>query len=312
MDAAYVKRLRSGLCEAAEDAAADLREATLSLVEEAIEPLGYNRRKGNFSGVDPVLKAAIFRTGKKKTYLLNYACHAVVFGPKKHVSADWPGAVIRGIEKAGHRAVLLQGFCGDIDPVLQMNRWGEGTEDDLLTLADLVWRRLVKAENYAVPQTEVRLAAAERRVDIPLSIHGKRMIEREAAAFGKTYSKFPGAARFAQAWKALALENAPARRKSPYVPNVPLQALAIGGLRLIGLPAEVFCEYGLKLRKTFPSLMPLGFANGNIGYVPAGRDFRDETDYACYCAPMFYQLFPFTSDVERILLGESRALLRSL
>ena len=56
------------------------------------------------------------------------------------------GAVVREIERSGDRAVFFQGFCGDIDPVLQLNRWGEGTADDLGDIADLVRRRLIKAE----------------------------------------------------------------------------------------------------------------------------------------------------------------------
>jgi hypothetical protein len=312
VDAVYMKRLRALIVEAAAVAAGALRPAESSFALEAIEPLGYNRRKKDFCGIDPVLKAAIFRTREEKIFLLNYACHAVVFGRKTHVSADWPGAVVREIEKAGNQAVFFQGFCGDIDPVLQMNRWGEGTTEDLHDIADLVRRRLMKAERYAVSQTDVRLAAAEHRIELPLNIPDKRMIERQAADFQNQYGQFPGAGRFSEEWKARALSGAPARRRSPRLLNVPVQALVIGGLKMIALPGEFFCEIGLKLQKTDAPLMPVGYANGNIGYVPADRDYRDAADYACYCAPMFYQLFPFRPCVERTFLRESRKLLRSI
>lgn len=312
VDAVYMKRLRALIVEAAAVAADALRPAESSFALEAIEPLGYNRRKKDFCGIDPVLKAAIFRTREEKIFLLNYACHAVVFGRKTHVSADWPGAVVREIEKAGNQAVFFQGFCGDIDPVLQMNRWGEGTTEDLHDIADLVRRRLMKAERYAVSQTDVRLAAAEHRIELPLNIPDKRMIERQAADFQNKYGQFPGAGRFSEEWKARALSGAPARRRSPRLRNVPVQALAIGGLKMIALPGEFFCEIGLKLQKTDAPLLPVGYANGNIGYVPTDRDYRDAADYACYCAPMFYQLFPFRPGVERTFLRESRKLLRSI
>ena len=312
VDAAYMKRLRALIVEAAAEAAASPRPAEFSYALEGIEPLGFNRRKKNFCGVDPVLKTFIFRTAEEKIYLLSYACHAVVFGRKAHVSADWPGAVVREIERAGDKAVFLQGFCGDIDPVLQMNRWGEGTTADLLDIADLVRRRLAKAERYAVHQPGARLAAAEYRIEIPLAVYDKRTIERQASDFQKKYGSFPGAGRFADGWKKRALAAAPARRKSPSVRNVPVQALAVGGLKIIALPGEFFCEIGLKLQKTDAPLMPVGYANGNIGYIPADRDFRDAADYACYCAPMFYQLFPFKPGVERTFLKASRKALRSI
>ena len=312
VDIATMKRLRARIVEAAAAAAGALRPAESSFALEAVEPLGYNRRRKDFCGVDPVLKAAIFRTREEKIYLLNYACHAVVFGRKTHVSADWPGAVVREVEKSGDKAVFFQGFCGNIDPVLQMNRWGEGTTEDLHDIADFVRRRLQKAERYAISQTDVRLAAAEQRIELPLNIPDKRTIGRQAADFQKKYGQFPGAGRFAEEWKARALAGAPARRRSPRLLNVPVQALAIGGLKIIALPGELFCEIGLKLQKTDAPLLPIGYANGNIGYIPADRDFRDTADYACYCAPMFYELFPFRPGVERTFLRESRKLLRSI
>jgi len=312
VDAGYMKRLRTLIIEAAGEAAAAPAAAEFSYAFEAIEPLGFNRRKMNFCGVDPVLKAAIFRTAERKIYLLNYACHAVVFGRRPHVSADWPGAVVRAVEASGDRALFFQGFCGDIDPVLQMNRWGEGTADDLRDIADLVLRRLRKAERYAVAVKEPRLAAVERRITVPLAVWDKRTIERRAATFAETYKQFPGADRFAVDWKERALDAAPTMRKSPVIPNVPVQALAVGGFKIAALPGEFFCEIGLKLGRTEGPLMPVGYANGDIGYVPLDRDFRDAADYACYCAPMFYQLFPFEPGVERTFLRETRKALLAL
>ena len=312
IDLAYMNRLSALILEAAAEAVSSPRPAEFSYALEAIEPLGYNRRRKDFSGVDPVLKAAIFRTRDRKVYLLSYACHAVVFGRKSHVSADWPGAVVREIEKSGDQALFFQGFCGDIDPVIQMNRWGEGTAGDLLDIADFVKRRLARAERFAVPQPDPGLAACEHRITVPLAVHDKRTIERQAASFEKTYSQFPGAARFAADWRERALAAAPVMRKAPAIGSVPVQALAVGGLKLVALPGEYFSEIGLKLRKTDDPLMPVGYANGNIGYVPADRDFRDAADYACYCAPMFYELFPFRAGVERLFLKAARKALRSI
>ncbi len=226
IDEAYTKRLRALVLEAAGEAVASPRPAELSYALEAIEPLGYNRRKKDFSGVDPVLKAVLLRRADHAIYLLSYACHAVVFGRKSHVSADWPGAVVREIERTGDRAVFFQGYCGDIDPVLQMNRWGEGTADDLVDIADLVRRRLARAARFAVPQPGPRLAAFEHRIDVPLtSTTGGRSSARPRRSRRK-YAQFPGAARFAADWRERALAAAPAQAPSPRRSRtVPVQAL---------------------------------------------------------------------------------------
>jgi hypothetical protein len=101
-------------------------------------------------------------------------------------------------------------------------------------------------------------------------------------------------------------------RRTPFLSNVPVQALAVGGLKIAALPGEFFCEIGLKLGRTEGPLVPVGYANGDIGYIPLDKDFRDAADYACYCAPMFYQLFPFEPGVERTFLKEARRALHEL
>jgi hypothetical protein len=309
MDVAYMKTMRASVVSAAEEAAAALRTASMSLAFEAIEPIGFDRRSKNFCGIDPILKTAVFQTAKQKIYLFNYACHGVVLGPEKRVSADWPGAVIRAVEQQGHRAIFLQGFCGDIDSVTQMNRWGKGTEDDLAFYGDMVARRLAKAERFVEKQDSAVLKATETRVSLPLRVYTKREIVRAAASFTKLYAQFPAGRRFAEEWKATALARLEEFRKAPVMTGVPVQAMAIGGLEIVGLPGEIFTSFGLALRKRHPRLMPVGYANGSVGYIPTRRAYKDPSDYAAWCAPMFYAVFPFTPDVGARLMGASRRLL---
>ena len=126
------------------------------------------------------------------------------------------------------------------------------------------------------------------------------------------YENRPGAERFAEEWKENALERYAALGKAPFLDNVPIQALAVGPLRLLALPGEVFCGIGIKLARKLAPFVPVGYANGCVGYIPTRTAFRDRSDYACYCAPMIYQGFPFTPEVEGILLLESHKIGMSL
>jgi neutral ceramidase len=278
IDSAYMKNVRNSIRSAAADAAHDLHESEFSFASEAIEPIGFNRRRKNFCGIDPVLKAGIFRTEREKIYLLSYACHPAVLGPGKNVSADWPGAWVRAVEKSGSRAVFFQGFCGDIDPLTSLNRWGRGTADDLFFYGDLLYRRLEKAEKFAVRQPERHLAAIEKRVALPLRVYGKREIGREADMFRKKFGQFPGGQRFAEEWRRQALQSFRAFKKSPWLRNIPILALAIGKMKVLGLPGEVFCEIGIKLQKIYQPLLPLGYTNGRIGYIPTSEAYRNTSD----------------------------------
>jgi hypothetical protein len=49
-----------------------------------------------------------------------------------------------------------------------------------------------------------------------------------------------------------------------------------------------------------------------VGYVPTSQAYDDPSDYAAWCAPMIYGIFPFRPDAGAILLKRVRALLRGL
>ena len=309
LDPIYVERLPALILDAAGSALGDVRETEFAFASEILEPIGYNRRTGGFSPLDAALAVGCLRRRTESIYILSYACHAVVLGRSPRVSADWPGAAVRAVEARGHRAVFFQGFCGDIDPVTSRNRWGEGDADDLKLYGAIIADRTVKSAVRSSAAADVRLRAAEKRIKIPLAVPPRDRIPSEAQAFLAANSGFPRAERFAAAWEKEALARHAEFLARPYLDNVPVQALAVGGLRVLALPAEVFTAYGLKLRENWPSLFPVGYANGNTGYWPPREAFRDPDDYGCYAAPKFYALFPFTEDLEGIVLDASRGVI---
>ena len=311
-DPAYRASLDGMILEAAGRAEADARECEFSHANEAVEPIGYNRRNGDFSGIDPWLKMGIFTGGGGRIFLLNYACHPVTIGPTREISADWPGALIRRIEEKGDRAIFFQGFCGDIDPVTYLNRRGGGTAADLDFYGRLLSERIAKAERFAVVHPSPELVSVESRIRLPLAVCPEDGIEADARFFLEKNNAFPGADRFTDEWKKIARARNREFRKKPYIDNVAVQAAAIGGVPMLMLPGEVFCSYGTDLRKEWPNLLSFGYANGNAGYFPTRSAYDNPDDYACYCAPKFYSIFPFEKEIQSLLLGESRKLLKKV
>lgn len=323
IDPGYMKTLPDAACAAAEAAAADMREASPSLACEALEPIGFNRRARNFDGIDPVLKAARFARPGGPVLLLNYACHAVTWGRLPAVSADWPGAAVRSVESRGGKALVLQGFCGDIDPVSNLNRWGAGEAEDLALYGEIVAGRAFKAfaRKAAPPKGDplstedpgpFKLVAVEKRIRVPVVAPEKDEIARMAHTFLELNEGFPRAERFAREWEDRALSRRAGIAAHPWVDHVPVQALAIGDLKVIALPGEVFSSYSLKLGKEFPGLLTVGYANGNIGYLPPREAFDNPGDYAAAFAPMFYTVFPFSQDIEDLVLEAAREVLTAL
>lgn len=101
LDPAYAATIPGLLIQAAVQALEDL-----SPVEEMkigawpIEPIGYNRTE--FEDLDTLARGlTILRPDKKPLALVSYACHPVTYGRSTRVSADYPGAVVRGLERMG-------------------------------------------------------------------------------------------------------------------------------------------------------------------------------------------------------------------
>jgi hypothetical protein len=311
-DPAYVRGLVPKIVAAAERAAADAREARLTYAQETLEPIGYNRRRKSFEEIDPVLRIVHLRRRSDRLLLLGYACHAVVLGRGRAVSADWPGAAVRAVEEGGDRALVLQGFCGDIDPVTNLNRWGAGTPEDLDVLGKLIAARARKSEAYAAAPVDGRIAAREKRIRLPLVVPPAAAIDREAAVFLEKNGSFPQADRFARAWARAAAEARNRLAAAPFIEGVPLQAVDLAGPVLLGLPGEAFSAYRGFWADTHPGLFPVGYANGVAGYFPTRAAFDDPGDYAAHGAPKFYALFPFAPEVPSILAGAGRDLLAGL
>ena len=312
MDDVYVATLAGLVEQAAVAAQADCQPASLAYAMQNIEPIGYNRRTRSFQPIDSVLKVALFERAERSIVLTGYACHAVTLGRTASASADWPGGVVRAFERRGYHALAFQGFCGDIDPVVFMNAWGSGTPQDLDFYGELICQRALKSVAGAQREKWPVLQAVEERIALPLNVPPTRAdVDRGLESLLATQPG-AGAERMIRTWHAAASARYDELRAAPYIPNVPVQALALGGLRLLGLPGEVFSEYSTRLRTTWPTLFTVGYAGGCVSYIPTAEAYDHAGDYACYSAPRFFCLFPFERSVESLVLAASERVLQRL
>ena len=208
--------------------------------------------------------------------------------------------------------MFLQGFCGDVDPFANRIRWGSGTEEDIDFYGRHLASRLAKVKRHARRLEDPVMRFSEARVDLPLAVAGERYIHEQRELFQSLMGGGEKCRRFVDEW-AEALEAELNRvTGDPMLRGVPLQAVRIGEAVLVGCPAEVFCEVGLRLKEKAGTVFPVGFANGSIGYVPTEAAFDSPDDYACHIAPMFYGVFSYTPEVADMLMNEMDGLVQAL
>ena len=220
---------------------------------------------------DPELGVLVVRTleGKPIAVMGNLALHYVGGGPATWISADYFGAFGEALRRcAGDEfvAIMANGCFGDINncnfsrpaphqpyPYANVERvanvaageawkvWNTLREDDFA--ADVTLGASLEDVRYeARTPSEQELAAARARLEGP---------------------EQPNDTDWVYARELVMIEDMPSSW------TVPLHALRVGGLGIVGLPGEVFARIGLGIKKASPldRTMVVGLANDSVGYV---------------------------------------------
>jgi neutral ceramidase len=199
--------------------------------------------------------------GQPIAILVNYACHAVVFGSDNlQYSADFPGPMTRTVEEAFDGKPLcffLQGAAGDINPYYAVTPFPEGA----LQARDWTSRKLGRevariAQNIRTPaESSAALQFAEDRLRVRLRWDSKKWREAMIAVFGPEASQtFPS--------------------KVPEEIELPVVVVLINKrIAILCVPGEAFVQYQIAWRERCPATDALfvGYADGYNGYFPTIR-----------------------------------------
>ena len=296
--------------------------------------IGINRRERRPDGstrigqspegpVDPTV--AVLRLdgadGRPAAILVSHACHPVVLGGGNYlVSADYPGQMAAFLERACPGAVcgFLQGTCGDINPVPV-----GGTFEDARRLGTILGAEALKVAAGIATRADVSLAVARRTVQAPLAplppaeelraLAATRSEALDAQVASGALPRQRADADYQVAWARAALaEHGKPRPQTARA--LELLAMRLGELLLIGTPGETFVELGAAVRAAspLPHTVVVGYANGNVGYLPTARAFA-EGGYEVETAHKFYRgTYGFAPGVEHAVTSAAIELAREL
>ncbi len=228
-------------------------------------------------GPDDPEVGVLFARGLDGRFLggvVNYTSHPIVVGGEKAISADYPGYLVRALEavKGGPgKALFVNGAFGNVCPIdvhdLQHREYGYAWAERVGNiLAGEALRVLEKAD----PRDNGTLRIASRQVALAIREVTEEQIDRARALLQQGEAADPRERVYAQEALLVAAE----RRQSPTV-EAEVQVIAFGDIAFVGIPGELFVEFGLEIkrRSPFPHTYIAGMANGCAGYIPTRQAF---------------------------------------
>ncbi|NLX54258.1 MAG: hypothetical protein GXY58_04010 [Planctomycetaceae bacterium] len=213
--------------------------------------------------------------GKLLGCIVNFACHATT--NPGGISANYIyylEQTIRGTFGPEVVVVFLPGTSGDVTQVNNLNPYVNPEGEAWCRLvggrvgaeAVKVLLDMAAGDLGPVSADQTVLDIVRRAPDAERVKQAFEMVQKDIAEVGHTDWTFA---------KETVMLDAIVQ-KQPRVP-VEVQALQVGPVLLVGLPAEVFCQFGLDIKagSNFPLTFPVSLANACVGYIPTEEAFGE-------------------------------------
>jgi neutral ceramidase len=319
-DPAYMDILTRKLIGITQQASGNMQPASLAYGRAPVQ-IGVNRRqtnraKGqtiighNYAGpVAPYVDVLTVRDSRGIPFALLFchACHGTTLGGDNLLTtADFCGYAcdyIRGETGGEVMPFFLQGCAANINPMPR------GTFERAAQHGRTLGAAAMEALDNSAPVAGETLDFAEKTVNLPLlpppPLAGceqnvreweAKLEEERAGGHQGRILHAEGMLHYAEYERDIAAQADPVLQK-PFA----LQRLTVGGAQFLGLPGEVFVQYGLDFAKQAETpVFPLAYTNGVHGYVPTAADYPFG-GYEVSIANRYYGTLMFTADCERLI-----------
>ncbi|MCK5805609.1 MAG: neutral/alkaline non-lysosomal ceramidase N-terminal domain-containing protein [Lentisphaeria bacterium] len=195
--------------------------------------------------------------------LVNFACHPTHHGGTDEVTAGFPGLVCKTLKECGIPITLyLNGFYGN----LITSDFQRGTSLDMETTAQKLVIDIQDALADMIYGDNDRLNGESGTVELPY-----RVITDD-----EYHGRVPGAQRFRadEVYEGF-IDTLVQKIAREGTQKAEVQALRVGDTVFVGFSGEVFCELGIQVKTAAhpQTIVPVGGANGMVGYVPTRGAF---------------------------------------
>ena len=256
-----------------------LKDGTVHMNWEKPDPCQIDKILGPIDPEVGVIKVEDMK-GKLLAVFVNYTCHpAILAGDNEFISADYPGFLYERVkERLGKDilAIFSNGAQGNVNHIDPYNPHQKRGFEEAKRLGYKLADEAVRIVENTKTDNEIKVSCSSEKLVIP-----RRKISDERLSWakdilskwnGKPVTLVDGLPDEFYAREAFILKE---KENQPL--ETELQVITIGDLALVGLPGEVFVEFGLEIKKKSPykRTFIIGFANDSAGYVPTVTAFKE-------------------------------------
>jgi hypothetical protein len=241
------------------------------------------------------------RDGRVLAIAFGYACHnTTLTGQFFEVNADYAGYAQAALERRhpGATALFIE-LCGaDQNPSPRSRRELPQQHGEALAAG------VAEALEAKPRRVEGRLRSAYALIELPFQSHSRDVFQAEAKSADPFYAK-------RGRLMLEAIDAGKPVRSTPY----PVQAFRIGdGPAWVALGGEVVVDYQLQLKREYGAdrVVVAGYSNVVMGYIPSRRVQREGGYEAGDSMVYFLQPGWFTDEVEELVLGAARRVLKEV
>ncbi len=231
---------------------------------------------GPLGPIDPeVTTISVIQNGNPTGVIVNFGCHATTLtGNNWLYSADYPGYLVESLRKVkgkDYMPMFLNGPCGNVTQVDYRVGFPD-TYQECQRIGYMLGVSAMEAINNEVPASENNIVAVSKEM-VPLKrmriteqqFEWAKQIKAKVDKDGMPPAQQDGIpdAEYALKWLQM-------HKTQNEVDSVELMVVRIGDVAFVGMPGEIFCEFGMDIKEKSPfkSTLVMGLTNGSIGYLP--------------------------------------------
>ena len=300
LNAPKVREFLSKAAGAVVKADMDLKPSVLSIGRTAEDRVSHNRRLkcidgsthmcwekfapgfviGPWGPIDPeLITLTISQGGKPKGVIVNFACHATTLtGNNWLYTADYPGYLgesIRRVKGKDYLPLFFNGCCGNVTQVDYRIGFPD-TYQECQRIGYILGVSALEAIRNEKPVSSDIVKVSREMVPLKrLSITDKQFawaqeILKKVEKEGMPPLQADGIpdAQYAKDWIEM-------RKTQDIIDSLEVMVVRIGDAAFVGLPGEMFTEFGMYIKEKSPcrNTMVMGLTNDEKGYFPTKVSF---------------------------------------